>query len=162
MKFIQILQSSTDWVLAYSHQDHSLLSSLICCLCFQQAISLFPCQHLEMEHTHSNPLINMQWNHYLTAPAQTKLALEYNFPFQNICEPPHQGYTNNVVLCCHPVEFRGGKDTPYCICSCWTRWEHEFRRLILSQYVCVNKDTCYTLHFLLNYSQDKKRQTKRV
>lgn len=41
---------------------------------FQRAVSLFPCQHLEMEHPHSNPLINMQWNHYLSAPAQTELA----------------------------------------------------------------------------------------
>lgn len=118
-----------------SHHGHLLLSSLIFCLCsliflgirnesFQQAISVFPCQHLEMEHSHSSPLINMQWNHYLTAPARTKLALEKSFLFQNIYEPPHQGCTNNAVLCCHPVEFRGGKQTMLHLWSCWTGWEH--------------------------------------
>lgn len=47
----------------------------------------------------------MQWNHYLNAAT---LALEKSFLFQNIYKPPHQGYINSVVLCCHPVEFRGG------------------------------------------------------
>lgn len=101
-----------------SQHDCLLLSSLMLCLCsliflriYNESFFSKPslCQHLEMEHSHSSPLINMQQNHYLTAPAQTKLGSEKNFLFQNIYEPPHQGYTNNVVLCCHPVEFGGGK-----------------------------------------------------
>lgn len=59
--------------------------------------------------THYNSLINIKWNHYLNALTQAKLALESSFPLQNIYKPSHQGYTNSVVLGCHPVEFRGEK-----------------------------------------------------